>query len=226
MLLVLVEGLDKWGAEHWGTGTDGSFAFGLNSGKAAHSISYCLFAWVLLKEQSNFFETSFMLPDRFSEGKTKLFLSAFCWGVPSSPACISLPGCLVLLWGMFWSPQPPAFSRLLLLLHPLRGFSSSVIASTFSFYPVVIHPMAHDIKISLSSGQPARGLPGDRAVAGGDGAILAVKPHGPSAGTLGEALATEEHVKEQSLRTASSLAASPLLLRSPEQTPRSESSSD
>ena len=50
MLLVLVEGLSKLGAEYWGTGTGGSFEFGLNSGKAAHSISYCLFACVLVKE--------------------------------------------------------------------------------------------------------------------------------------------------------------------------------
>lgn len=50
MLLVLVEGLGKLGAEYWGTGTDGSFELGLNSGKRVHSICYCLLACLLVKE--------------------------------------------------------------------------------------------------------------------------------------------------------------------------------
>lgn len=50
MLLVLVEGLSKLGAEYWGTGTDGSFEFGLNSRKAEHSIPYCRLASLLVKE--------------------------------------------------------------------------------------------------------------------------------------------------------------------------------
>lgn len=61
-------------------------------------------------------------------------------------------------------------------------------------------------------------------VAGGDRAILALKPYGPSTGTSEEALAAE-HVKEQSPGGASSLAPAPLL-RSTAQTPLSESSSD
>lgn len=54
MLLVLVEGLSKLGAEcrELGLRTDGSFEFGLNSGKAVLSVSDCLFcmcAWQMGK---------------------------------------------------------------------------------------------------------------------------------------------------------------------------------